>query len=1655
MVVGSVQGFVVLSRYVAGRVVRQRQGVTTYSGVDRTEGHEVVINTVALELLPGSVRKRLQRDAEVLVGLRPRPPMLAWTEQDGLFCLVTPHVEGRPLAERLAREQLSPREAVSIASAVMQALAAVHRQGVLHRNLTPSSVVVRGGDEGDEVVLVDFGISPVELMPAAAHELSVEAIRYVSPEQSGLLRQPVDHRSDLYTAGLLLYECLAGRLPFDGSTVGTLLQQQLNLAPPSLRALGIDVPCVLEQLVLRLLQKEPVDRYQSAEAADSDLLMIERVLAGAEIDPPPVIGRSDLRAALTKPAIVGRREELQRLDQAVVRTRLGEGGVLLLEGESGTGKTVVLEELARRTAASGHWLLRGEAMDQPVRRPFQLLEGVVEEVKQRALEDPNLIRRIRKAQGDLLPALCRALPALGPVLGSHRSRESDTIRDAGERPLTRTQLALGRFIASLGSRERCAVLLLDDCQWCDELLAGALQQLQSTGEATHTLVVMACRAGESPTLHDLHPMMRVTLPPMEAGEIQQLLESMAGPLPADVLALVLGVCGGNPFMAVAILWGLVETDALVPAERGWRLVQQSLAHVQSSRRTGTILARRIDGVPKPTRALLEAGAVLGMGFQIDQLAAVADLPQERALALLGDARRRHLLWSDPRGGWHFSHRLLLEHLLAGLDEATARRLHLRAAVHLQDQDRQGHGEAAFLVAYHLDAAGRSTEALPYALEAAEQARGQDALDVAMRQYQIAARGASRADRATRRRVATGLGDVLLARNEHVEAGRQLRLALELCEDDATRASIQRELGRLAFRRGDNRQASEALEQGLRLAGNPVPGSWWGVVRELAREVITREARSLRSRRSLSAPPEPEGLELLTLSLHTHLPVVWWHDRGLVPALWSHYFRLNRAERYPGSAELGIAYAFQGRLLAALSLFDRAEPYLRLSEEIGAGLEDAWSKGHILFMQALVLYASARFDAAREKLEPGIQLLEQAGDAWQALLAQGILGCVHLRQGDLARAAVIGRQLHEQGVERDQALPASAGLDVWSKASGGRLPAALTRAELRRAGTDVLRRSFVQQAEAVRLLREGEPDRAATTLEQAWRDTGRARIRSEHVFPIPGWLLTTLRVWASSLAEGTKQRARLLARAKRLAARGRLLARRFPNHRPHVLRESGLVAAMLEDFPRAREWLRLSQEHARSQGARHELAQSLLADARVGRVLGLPGAADHEREGVQLLDEVETDFVLGEVLAPRQEEPRFEAPATVSLMDRFDQLLEAGHRIVTSLSQEAAFVAVREAAARLLRGQQCLVLEVSGAVAHPVSGEADVALSMSLVSEAMRSGVPVTAASGAPVRSVQVSESFVLSGVRSVLVAPIPQRDGLRFCIYVTHGQIGGLFGEEEQKLAAFIASLAGAALENATNYRELELAFDGLNRAHGELKSTQAQLVQAAKLAALGQLGAGIAHELNQPIQSIQGFAQRIQRDPEAAIQQHLDELKIIESASKRMARIVQNIRLFARDSELELRPLDPITPVREALMLLSQQLDKLGIAVEWQQRGELPMVTGDLVKLQQVFLNLILNSKDALDTLPPDARRQITFGAAVEGDCVRLTVADTGPGVPPELESSIFDPFFTTKAAGQGTGLGLSISYGIIKEHGGELMFERSQEGALFSVALPLDGVR
>ena len=238
-----------------------------------------------------------------------------------------------------------------------------------------------------------------------------------------------------------------------------------------------------------------------------------------------------------------------------------------------------------------------------------------------------------------------------------------------------------------------------------------------------------------------------------------------------------------------------------------------------------------------------------------------------------------------------------------------------------------------------------------------------------------------------------------------------------------------------------------------------------------------------------------------------------------------------------------------------------------------------------------------------------------------------------------------------------------------------------------------------------------------------------------------------------------------------------------------------------------------------------------------------------------------------------------------------------------------------------------------------------------------------------------------------------------------------------------------------------------------ELIKTQAHLIEVGKLRALGELVAGVAHEVNNPLMAADAFLHVI-RETLTKEDENQKRLELIQRCNERIAKIINHLLHFSRQSKFAFRKVDINEPIENALMITGQQLLNHGIRLIKNFSPNLPKIWGDANQLEQVFLNLISNAKDAMEK--SDRKRELTITTSLRhpngSNDVEIVVRDTGTGILEDNVEKIFEPFFSTKQVGKGTGLGLSICYGIIEAHGGRIEVEsRLEEGTTFRVMLPV----
>jgi len=273
------------------------------------------------------------------------------------------------------------------------------------------------------------------------------------------------------------------------------------------------------------------------------------------------------------------------------------------------------------------------------------------------------------------------------------------------------------------------------------------------------------------------------------------------------------------------------------------------------------------------------------------------------------------------------------------------------------------------------------------------------------------------------------------------------------------------------------------------------------------------------------------------------------------------------------------------------------------------------------------------------------------------------------------------------------------------------------------------------------------------------------------------------------------------------------------------------------------------------------------------------------------------------------------------------------------------------------------------------------------------------------------------------------------------------FSPQDVELLTSIGNQIGVAIHNARLYRDLDEAYR-------DLKAAKAQLFQTAKLSAIGELAAGIAHEIRNPLTTIIGDAQLLMADMKPG-EPGYESLKAIERSGYRASKVIANLLSFSRQEEYEFTSLDINESINAALSLITYQIERSRISIIKDLAEGLPLVRGSAHHLEEVWVNLLINARDAIPSRQAGEIR-ITSRLEGSGQAIQVQVSDNGVGIPQANLDRVFEPFFTTKEVDKGTGLGLYITYNIITRHNGSIEIDSEEgKGTTVTVTLPIaDGV-
>ncbi len=590
-------------------------------------------------------RNRFEQDFEI-GRLLDTPCVLrphALENREAGVTLVLEDFGGQPLDQTLDRGRLGLAEAVAIALRAAEALGEIHSRGITHKDVRPANLLY--DSESGQLKITGFGIATALKREASLNRsarLAKSSLAYISPEQTGRMNRSLDCRTDFYSLGVTLYQCLTGQLPFAAQDDLELVHCHLAREPMPPARIDPAIPETVAQIVMKLLAKAPEDRYQSAFGLAADLRECHHQLGRATRIEPFELGRHDRSETFRIPEkLYGRERQVSRLLQAFERTGQGKAELMLVAGYSGVGKSALINELHKPIVRQRGYFISGKCDQYQRHIPYSALSGAFDEfIRQILTETEDEIEAWRR---DLLEALSPngqvildVIPELERIIGPQPPVTPLPPNEAQNR----FDMALVKFLHVLAREDHRLVMFLDDLQWVDSSSLRLLDLLITDPDSAYFLLLGAYRDNEvdatHPLMHTLEgirgcgaTLNTVRLTPLALPDVTCLCADTLG-CPAsqaqELAQLVFDKTEGNPFFLRQSLEHLAEQGALA-FDYGSGTWQWDTAQIHEMAITDNVvelMTKRIRELPAATRNPLKLAACIGNRFNLATLALVSD-----------------------------------------------------------------------------------------------------------------------------------------------------------------------------------------------------------------------------------------------------------------------------------------------------------------------------------------------------------------------------------------------------------------------------------------------------------------------------------------------------------------------------------------------------------------------------------------------------------------------------------------------------------------------------------------------------------------------------------------------------------------------------------------------------------------------------------------------------------------------------------------------------------------------------------------------------------------------------------------------------------------------------------------------------------------------
>ena len=865
---------------------------------------------------------------------------------------------------------------------VCDALRYAHSQGVLHRDIKPENIMLT---HEDTAKLMDFGLARMLGQPGLTQEgVIVGTVAYVAPEIA--LGRGADARSDLYSFGAVLYEAVTGKAPFAGEDAVKVIFSHIHDHPASPSRLNAKVPQALSDCIMRLLEKEPEKRYQSAEDLLKALKEISEEFLRETLAPSPkpsIVVPSPRPVTAREVQLIDRVEEMNLLKQAVDRAVRGEGGLVFLHGEAGIGKTRLTRELRAYARLRGMQVLYGRCpglfrMDGVP--PYVLWKEVIKDYLETSTPE-----QLYQAVGFYSAEVAKLVPELRQKLVA----VPQSFPISPEMEQNRLFEAVTRFITNI-SKETSLLVILDDLQWTDYTSLLLLHYLARGAHKSPLLLLGAYRSTDVDSKHPLSPVLTelnrerllqsVSLKRMSLNDISEMIKLILeqDDVPAEFCRMVYEKTRGNPFFAEEVVKSLKEEDVIYREENKWKL--REISKIEFPDTVKSVVEARVGRLDEECQNVLTLASFVGNDFSCEALSGVTGIEESKLLEIIEKLLKTGLVKDRVIRGedvCSFVDIIVRDVVYEEVSPFRHRKLHNDVGVALEKAYARKLDEHFGELALHFLEGGDKDKALDYFLKAGDRAAKIYANNEAASYFQSALRllDEKEGELRERARVLERLGDIKKLIGEYEGCMKYWNEALLLwtnLEEKGKTAILHRKIANVLWDKlGDAENAKKHHEACLKI---------------------------------LEA--EPENVE--NARLYHDMAYMQWRNGDYVKALALAEKALMLAEKLNAledaahaCLDLGILYRFSGDYKKAREYANRA---------LKTALDNDYLEIAVLAYDRVAGFLPfEEYEKRLECLENGFSLARKVGDVSRQSWLLGSLADMYLSMGELDKAITMGEE----------------------------------------------------------------------------------------------------------------------------------------------------------------------------------------------------------------------------------------------------------------------------------------------------------------------------------------------------------------------------------------------------------------------------------------------------------------------------------------------------------------------------------------------------------------------------------------------------------------------------------------------------------------------